>query len=1028
MSNLKKWLIVLLSVIVAVSCGLALAACNSHPEWHKPKGGIKPANDPGNPNGDYQFYYPDGTDPNQFVDTENAYVISTVSRGGIGLNNVKVSVSKNGVVVAEGRSVNGTLKLAIPADDYTVEFTDLPAGYFVYDETITRLTKDNKKPEAKFDSKVIEGQTVPSNHTYRAGEVMYDFELTDADGYPAKLSDLLKTYKFVLLNLFYIGCGPCRAEFPAMERTYQSFKDEAQIISISNQDSKTAIKNFRAAGYSETINGENITHPYTFFMTADTAGLTDRFGTGRFPTNVFIDRYGVIAYIETGNITADASWIDLFNTFTSDSYSQNSGLIDGSNNSGSTEATPPNDYIKGLAATSQDLSDAVVDSSMLTGGAHPYASLPLNFYGPDPAKEDEANDAAHSWPWKVGDNAGQKYIGPTNVGNYNYTEEGVNKIMSTDNTYSMLYTDITLQADETLSLEYKLKVEGGDGQDILYIIVNDNLNYDLVFSTSTEDKWVKVNVYTATYQTIINVRFMYVKDQLNSPDDEFVGIRNIKVAPMETPENTPLDVKTQMATPSGSGLSYANYYKGEDGFYRIGQESTKSDTDPLVYVDVYGEDTYWVDRHIKNYTFLTDDNQRPTKSIYNLCFYKFNTNKGVEGAPTAFSFDPKDTIIDAYYITRFSELPVPLDDELLNALKGFASAMRNEAGSSFENGTGSSENEWLEMCFYYRTLGKANHNDNPEHLCLASQDPTEGLTVRYAIPVESSQDVTFDVSLKNKSTERNRAGGLFYSFKAPVDGAYTFSSSNVQPLNTDDTKIYIWKTDDAAYKGDNSNKLAEKEGFNGVYAYLAADQTVYLQLTQSNIAGTRIEYKVTIKKEAEEAWVLEDPSPDNVWTYDYDEAQPEIQGENYYDAVTTKLGSDGIYHVVTNIGGDGSPIYINFTRRNFYDQDGRTLEQMIEGGAFEKFNADSQMREYLAQSKANKDPHDWNYGLLEAKADLVNIIVKLTMDQDKEATLDSGLWKSFGKYVKYYGNADGGWKEIGDNTVVCPAGWIPAAD
>ena len=105
MSNFRKWLVVVLSVMVTVLCGAAITACNTNTDWRVPKGGL--AADTGyvapSEKTDDHFYH-EGENPNDFVNSDSGYVVKTVSLGGMPVSNVTVRVINpgTGITLIEG--------------------------------------------------------------------------------------------------------------------------------------------------------------------------------------------------------------------------------------------------------------------------------------------------------------------------------------------------------------------------------------------------------------------------------------------------------------------------------------------------------------------------------------------------------------------------------------------------------------------------------------------------------------------------------------------------------------------------------------------------------------------------------------------------------------------------------------------------------------------------------------------------------------------------------------------------------------
>jgi len=62
------------------------------------------------------------------------------------------------------------------------------------------------------------------------GKPFQDFTVTDIDGNTFTLSEALKDHEAVLINFWATWCGPCRSEFPAINKVYEEYKDKGFII------------------------------------------------------------------------------------------------------------------------------------------------------------------------------------------------------------------------------------------------------------------------------------------------------------------------------------------------------------------------------------------------------------------------------------------------------------------------------------------------------------------------------------------------------------------------------------------------------------------------------------------------------------------------------------------------------------------------------------------------------------------------------------------------------------------------------
>ena len=141
------------------------------------------------------------------------------------------------------------------------------------------------------------------------GDTMPDFTVALSDGTSATLSELLKENDLVVLNVFATWCGPCKLEFPEMEKTYQAHSDRMVILSVSGDPADTREM---IAAYKE----ENALS-FPMGMAGDALDFLD---VTAFPTTVFIDRDGKVGFYKVGSFVQEGDFEAKVNTFLSDDY------------------------------------------------------------------------------------------------------------------------------------------------------------------------------------------------------------------------------------------------------------------------------------------------------------------------------------------------------------------------------------------------------------------------------------------------------------------------------------------------------------------------------------------------------------------------------------------------------------------------------------------------------------------------------------------------------------------------------------
>lgn len=141
------------------------------------------------------------------------------------------------------------------------------------------------------------------------GSIMFDFTVTDTDGKEHTLSKLLEEKDAVVLNFWFAGCGPCQAEFPALQRAYETHGDKIALLAL-NPTEET----------EETIAAFKSQYGLTFPMAKCDTAMGQMIAGTTYPTTVVIDRYGIVSLVHVGSIVADGVFEGVFTHFASDAY------------------------------------------------------------------------------------------------------------------------------------------------------------------------------------------------------------------------------------------------------------------------------------------------------------------------------------------------------------------------------------------------------------------------------------------------------------------------------------------------------------------------------------------------------------------------------------------------------------------------------------------------------------------------------------------------------------------------------------
>lgn len=474
------------------------------------------------------------TDTDTSTDTGNTnkpdgtvdYTVQIKTVGGMAVQGVTLKVTKDGAIQDFGSTdKNGMITFTLPkSNDYMVSIHSSPAGYNFGESyklleagtVITTTTSVIENPDNELPSEA-----------YKLGDIMYDFEVTTIEGEKLKLSEILKTKKMVLLNFFYTECGPCATEFPFMTSAYDKYKDDIEIIAINpHPGSKETLENVKIYASTMELNFPVVKEAYSW---------ASAFNVNNYPTNIIVDRDGMIAFREEGALTSQTIFNLLFDFFIADNYKQQ--IVTDMNQIAPQEK--PDEDLK--MDSSEDISNAI-NSGDVT----------VEYY-------EEDDDMC--WPFVLKeDENGNKYLFNTNSGKMN--------------SYAQINLKVTLKKGQALAFDYLSNTERTeDYSDILYVFADGKDIYQ-ISGVSTE--WKTCYPYVAEEDGVYEINLCYIKNESMDYDplNDGVAIKNVRAVDKGT-----IDVETYISryaatqqNEDGLGFQkYANIVLDDEGFYRVCQ-------------------------------------------------------------------------------------------------------------------------------------------------------------------------------------------------------------------------------------------------------------------------------------------------------------------------------------------------------------------------------------------------------------------------------------------------------------------------
>ena len=239
------------------------------------------------------------------------YTIEIGTKSGMPLEKIGVYIytddTLSELVWFDKTDADGTMTFTdVASDSYVAVLSGVPDGYPV-EET---YPVTGEMTVIELGSELMEGVDL-SEVTFELGSMMADFTFTDPDGVEYKISELLQEKNAVVLNFWYLECNPCRAEFPYLQKAYEAYSKQVEVLALNpvNEDD-AAIADFK----------EDL--ELTFPMAKCDSEWQSAMQLTAYPTTVVIDRFGCIAMIHKGSITEEGEFEKILSFFSSEDYEQ----------------------------------------------------------------------------------------------------------------------------------------------------------------------------------------------------------------------------------------------------------------------------------------------------------------------------------------------------------------------------------------------------------------------------------------------------------------------------------------------------------------------------------------------------------------------------------------------------------------------------------------------------------------------------------------------------------------------------------
>ncbi len=123
------------------------------------------------------------------------------------------------------------------------------------------------------------------------GKPAPDFALSDLQGRRIQLSSLRG--KVVVVNFWATWCGPCKEEFPELQKAASQFSDDVVVLALDQAEGPSKVEQFR----------DQFGATFTILLDSHNA-VADAYRLQGIPDTIFVGRDGIVRDVTLGPLSA----------------------------------------------------------------------------------------------------------------------------------------------------------------------------------------------------------------------------------------------------------------------------------------------------------------------------------------------------------------------------------------------------------------------------------------------------------------------------------------------------------------------------------------------------------------------------------------------------------------------------------------------------------------------------------------------------------------------------------------------------